>query len=131
MSTSVRHWPPTLAGLAAATLILGGCSGPSDHIPKQGIAFAVDGHGTADITWSGTTGGTASRATLPWHAAVQEPIDAHPILLTVVLGEQGGQATCTITIDGHRVSSSLAQGPFGRATCHTPTTAGSALHSDA
>lgn len=133
MSRSAPKWPPTSAALTAVTvtLLLAGCSTPPDPIPKQGITFAVDGQGTADITWSGTPGGTASHATLPWHTTVQEPINTHPVTLTVVLSQQGGQATCSITINGHRVNSSLAQGVFGRATCHTPTTAGSALPSDA
>src|SRR5437016_6229618 len=121
MSTSIRRWPPTSTALAGVTVILflAGCS-PSpnhtDNVAKQGITFAVDGQGTADITWSGTPEGTASHATLPWHNTVQEPNGAHPVSMTVVLGQRGGQATCSITIDGHRVSSSLAQGAFGRAT---------------
>lgn len=136
MSRSAPKWPPTSTAIVAVTvtLFLAGCSSPSDHTDhpaKHGITFAVDGQGTADITWSGTAAGTASHSPLPWHTTVQEPLDAHPVSLAVVLGERGGQATCTITIDGHRVSSSLAQGPFGRATCHTPTTAGSAPQPDA
>ncbi|GDY32290.1 hypothetical protein [Gandjariella thermophila] len=133
MSTSVRRWPPTSTALAGVTLalLLAGCGASpdqADNVAKRGITFAVDGQGTADITWSG---GTASHATLPWHTTVQEPVGAHPVSLTVVLGQQGGQATCSISVDGHRVSSSLAQGAYGRATCHASTTTGSPRQPDA
>lgn len=111
-----------LSVLAIATGIAGCSSSPSpvDQAPQHDLAFTVDGHGTADITWSGANGGTASHQALPWHISVREPDGPHPVSLQVVLGQTGGQAACTIDLDGKRISSSLAAGKFGRATCHTP-----------
>lgn len=138
VSTLDRRRPAVscaLAGIATLAVLLSGCTASPDHtdnVAQQDITFTVDGTGTADITWSGATGGTASQAALPWHTTIHEPTTgAHPVSVNVVLGQHGAQATCAITIAGHRVSSSLARGPYGRATCHTPTTAGSALQPDA
>lgn len=112
--------------IAGCALFVAGCASSPDHIQtvaKDHITFAVTGHGTAGITWSGTPGGKAAHARLPWHATANEPANANPLVLTVVLDQDGGMATCSISINGHRVGSSLAQGKFGRANCRTPATA--------
>lgn len=118
----------------ALVLLLPGCATTPDHTTKaaeHSVAFAVEGNGTADITWSGATDGTAAHTALPWHTTVPGSVGEHPATVSIVLDQRGGQASCSITVDGRRVSSSLAQGAFGRATCHTPTSAGSAPQSDA
>ena len=84
------------------------------------VTLTVDGSGTADVDWSTATGGKTAHTALPWHTTVQAPTGRREVTLTLVLGQHGGQATCSIAIDGRRVNSSLAQGKFGRATCHTP-----------
>ncbi|MFF4209591.1 hypothetical protein ACFYZE_09620 [Streptomyces sp. NPDC001796] len=38
-------------------------------------------------------------------------------VVSVVLGEQGGQARCSLAIRGRHVQSATASGEFGRATC--------------
>lgn len=106
------------AGLTVAFLT--GCSSTSNHdadVPANNIAFAVDGHGTADITW---TGGTVSHATLPWHTTVSAVAPGQSPSLTVLLDHDGGQARCTIAVNGRQVAGSLAQGSFGRANCRIP-----------
>lgn len=91
------------------------------------VTLTVDGSGTADVDWSTAAGGKTAHTALPWHTTVQAATGLHEVTLSLVLGQHGGQATCSIAIDGRRVNSSLAQGRFGRATCHTPVgTAGDA-----
>lgn len=124
----------TAFAACALVLFLPGCTATpaqTDKAAEHTVALAVEGHGTADITWSGATGGTAAHTALPWHATVPGPVGEHPATVSIVLDQRGGQASCSITVDGRRVSSSLAQGAFGRATCHTPTSAGSAAQSNA
>jgi hypothetical protein len=114
-----------LASLAAATsVLLSACGATPDqnHTPAgHSIAFTVNGTGTADITWSGPTTGSAPHTTLPWHVIISANTHTHPATVAVTLGSDGGHATCDITIDGHQVTTSLAQGPFGKATCRTAT----------
>jgi hypothetical protein len=123
----------TTVSAVAACLLVTGCSDSSSHPAGTGtasaqgtrhiVSYRVDGHGTADITWSGTPGGTATHVTLPWHETGQRSDGAHGVTLTVVLSQAGGNATCAITVDGRRVGTSLAQGAFGRAVCSTQATA--------
>lgn len=111
----------------AATLPLAGCSGSSDHhsaaaAPRHHVSFQVDGSGAADLgysTGSAATSGTAPHAVLPWRKTVRA--DASAYTLTVVLGKEGGDASCSISVDGHKLTGSRAHGPFGRATCTTGT----------
>lgn len=124
MTTLARHYraPLAAAGIAGA-LALAGCSPAKPSAPRPDttaaahtITFAVTGHGTAAVTWPG---GTDTHAGLPWSAVSRIPFGADGVNLTVQLGSAGGQAACTITVDGKRLVSSLAQGANGRATCHT------------
>jgi hypothetical protein len=110
----------------AATLLLAGCSGSPHHKsalsapPGHRVSFQVDGSGTADLGYStgaAATSGTAPHAALPWKKTVRAASTAYT--LTVVLGQAGGDATCSISIDGRRLAGSRAYGPFGRATCTT------------
>ncbi|MFJ1548995.1 hypothetical protein [Streptomyces sp. NPDC088246] len=45
--------------------------------------------------------------------------------MQIILDEKGGRAECAPTVHGPLVSRSVAEGPFGRATCSAdaPTTA--------
>jgi hypothetical protein len=112
--------------LLAPVLCLAGCGGTPRTSKATGVngphsvTLTVDGSGTADIDWSTATGGKSAHAALPWHTTVQAATGRHEVTLSLVLGQRGGHATCSIAIDGRRVNSSVAQGKFGRATCHTP-----------
>lgn len=135
MRASGRNAAHALAGVVAVGCVLwmAGCSSPPDHtdaVARNLVTFSVVGHGIADITWPGAPHGAAVHTTLPWHAAAHEPANANPLVLTVVLDGRGGTATCSISINGHPVGSSLAQGKFGRANCHTPAGPGSELQSN-
>ena len=128
MAASTRR-RPTLTGallLLVPALCLTSCSETPRPAKGTGldaphaVTLTVDGRGTADVNWSTSTGGKSAHATLPWHTTVQAPTGRREVTLSLVLGQQGGQATCSIAIDGRRVNSSSALGKFGRATCHTP-----------
>jgi hypothetical protein len=123
----------TAVSAVAGCLLLTGCGSLPPHPARTGndpahvaghlVSYRVDGHGAADITWSGTPGGTATRVTLPWQRTGQHSDGTHGVTLTAVLSQAGGNATCAITVDGRRVGSSQAQGSFGRAVCTTQATA--------
>ena len=67
--------------------------------------------------------GTATQATLPWQKPTQPSDGTHGVTLTVVLGQAGGNATCSLTVDSRRLASSLTQGPYARGVCTTQATA--------
>jgi hypothetical protein len=124
-SPTLRHPKPSTAALLAAALALGGCSNtasaPSSaatdpQAAPHTITFQVTGHGTATLAWPG---GSSPHAALPWRTTTRIPLGADGLNLSVQLDATGGQATCAISVDGRRVVSSLAQGAYGRATCHT------------
>lgn len=145
MSAPARTPLTRITNITAAVtfLLTTGCSSPHPQPPHAGnasaqatrhlVTYQVDGHGTADITLSGTPGGTATHVTLPWHTTGQHSDGTHGVTLTVVLGQAGGKATCSLTVDSRRVASSLTQGPYGRAVCTTQatTTTGGNAASDA
>lgn len=116
--------------LLAPALCLTSCSDtprpprPTGSDAQHSVTLTVDGSGTADVDWSTAAGGKSAHTALPWHTTVQAATGRHEVTLSLVLGQHGGQATCSIAIDGRRVNSSLAQGKFGRATCHTPVGTG-------
>jgi hypothetical protein len=80
----------------------------------------VFGKGTAEISYLGhNENGEAtivSKAQLPWHKTVDVPLGKDPIV-SITLGEHGGQARCALAIHGKHVQRATAHGPFGRANC--------------
>jgi Mycobacterium membrane protein len=84
------------------------------------VTYEVTGTGTADISFQARDkSGKATvvkAAALPWHRTVEVPFGRNPVV-SVVLGQRGGQASCSVTIRGRHVQSATATGEFGRATC--------------
>jgi hypothetical protein len=80
----------------------------------------VFGKGTAEISYlAHNENGEAtivSKAQLPWHKTVDVPLGKDPIV-SITLGEHGGQARCALAIHGKHLQSATAYGPFGRANC--------------
>jgi hypothetical protein len=127
---------PDRAGLLAGAAVLAACSGlvlygvidtgsdgdgkPRHRTPTAAVTYEVTGTGTADLTYQGhSTSGKAAvvnGARLPWHTTVEVPLGQAPTI-NIVLGEQGGQARCSLAVRGHHVQSATATGTFGRATC--------------
>ncbi|MFI6932945.1 hypothetical protein [Streptomyces sp. NPDC050287] len=100
-----------------------GGGGPQHRTPTAAVTYEVTGQGTADITYQARS--EAGKATvvraarLPWRTSVEVPLGRDPIV-SIVLGDQGGQARCTLAVRGHHVQSATATGTFGRATCAGP-----------
>ncbi|MFF0474520.1 hypothetical protein [Streptomyces sp. NPDC004284] len=88
--------------------------------PGAEVTYAVTGTGTAEISYlARSEAGTATvekDVTLPWTKSVQMPLGKAPTV-TVVLGEKGGQASCTLTIRDKHVQRSTTMGAFGRTSC--------------
>lgn len=88
--------------------------------PTAAVTYEVTGDGTAEISFLGRNeDGTATvvrDAELPWKRTVQVPLGTAPTV-AIVLGEKGGQASCTLAVRGKHVQRATATGAFGRATC--------------
>lgn len=123
-SLAHRHRAPLAAAVLGGSIALAGCAAnppspqPANSAAAHAVTFTITGHGTATVTWPG---GSDTHASLPWSSSSRIPLGANGINLTVQLDAHGGQATCAISVDGRRLVSSLAQGAYSRATCHTPT----------
>lgn len=88
--------------------------------PTAAVTYEVTGDGTAEISFLGRNeDGTATvvrDAELPWKRTVRVPLGMAPTV-AIVLGEKGGQASCTLAVRGKHVQRATATGAFGRATC--------------
>lgn len=88
--------------------------------PTAAVTYEVSGEGVADITYQARS--ASGRATvvkaahLPWHTTADVPLGKEPIV-SIVLGDKGGQARCTLAVGGRHIQSATAAGRFGRATC--------------
>ncbi|MEV0171193.1 hypothetical protein AB0I00_08705 [Streptomyces sp. NPDC050803] len=93
---------------------------PEHRVPTAAVTYEVTGTGTADISYQARSeSGDAvvvKAAALPWSKTVEVPLGKEPIV-SIVLGEKGGQARCALAIKGNHVQSATAAGEFGRATC--------------
>jgi hypothetical protein len=90
------------------------------HTPAAPVTYEVTGKGTADITYQArSTSGKATvlhSVSLPWRTTVDVPLGQDPTV-SIVLGQNGGQARCALAIRGQHIQSATADGAFGRATC--------------
>jgi hypothetical protein len=131
---SSRSLRPDRTGLLIGGALLAACGGlvlygvldtgdkpAAEHrVPTAAVTYEVTGKGTADIAYQGRSeAGTAvvARAvTLPWKKTIQVPLGKPP-LVSITLGEKGGQASCSLAVRGEHVQTASAYGRFGRATC--------------
>ncbi|MFF0204375.1 hypothetical protein [Streptomyces sp. NPDC005017] len=130
-----RPGRPDRAGVVTAAVVLAACGGlllfgllstggeekeRERAVPSASVTYEVTGTGTADITYQARSeSGTATvvkAATLPWRKTVPVPLGRSPVV-SIVLGETGGQARCAVAIQGRHLQSATASGDFGRATC--------------
>jgi hypothetical protein len=89
----------------------------TQRVPTVPVRYQVSGHGTAQITYADSTGHLRTEsAQLPW----QRNTTAQTAAVSIVLGKDGGTATCTITLHGTPVQQATATGSYGRANCRTP-----------
>ena len=132
---SSRRRSADRAGLAAAGAVLAACGGlvlygvldagegdnkPEHRAPTAAVTYEVTGQGTADITYQARSASgravVVKAARLPWRKTVNVPLGEEPIV-SIVLGEKGGRARCTLAVRGRHAQSATAAGTFGRATC--------------
>ncbi|MGV9991543.1 hypothetical protein [Streptomyces sp. NPDC003374] len=130
-----RDRRPDRAGLFTAAAVFAACGGlvlygvltskdndaPDKHpVAAAPVTYEVAGTGTAEITFQSRSGSgkatVVKNATLPWRTTVDVPLGQTPIV-SIVLGEEGGQARCSLAVRGRHVQSATASGGFGRATC--------------
>ncbi|MFF0728723.1 hypothetical protein [Streptomyces sp. NPDC004134] len=109
------------AALLGYTLTRGDDAPPEQRpVPTAPVTYTVDGEGTAQITYvaRSTTGAgtTVQAAALPWRKTVRVPLGKTPTI-TLVLSDDGSEATCTLSIRGNLAQRATATGPHGRATC--------------
>ncbi|WP_231626926.1 hypothetical protein [Streptomyces apocyni] len=121
------------AALAIAAALLLACAGlvgygmlntedkpKAKPVPTAEVVYEVTGDGPADISYlSRSESGEATvvkAAELPWRKTVEVPLGQEPIV-SIVLGEKGGKAQCTLAIRGNHVQLATASGTFGRANC--------------
>ncbi|MQY15176.1 hypothetical protein SRB5_53540 [Streptomyces sp. RB5] len=92
-------------------------------VPTAAVTYTVNGTGTAQIAYQNPTAGRAAtviRSTsLPWTKTIRVPLGHNP-RVSVILGDDGGTATCTLTIRSRPVQTSTTNGPNGRAHCTAP-----------
>ncbi|WP_258564142.1 hypothetical protein [Streptomyces himalayensis] len=125
---------PDRAGVITAAVALAACGGlvlygvlspggeqkKKREVPTASVTYEVTGTGTADITYQARNeSGKATvekAAALPWRKTVPVPLGRSPVV-SIVLGEKGGQARCAVAVQGRHMQSATASGGFGRATC--------------
>lgn len=87
------------------------------------IVYEITGDAqNVDVTYSVFSDANMSTkdetvATLPWKKEVKTKGLVKEGQVIVTTGEEGGTVTCTITVDGKKVESNTASGPFEMATC--------------
>ncbi|WP_406729190.1 hypothetical protein WJ438_38020 [Streptomyces sp. GD-15H] len=111
-------------GFVLFGMVRGGDEGKAEpKILTAPVTYEVTGEGTADLSYQGAseqgTAETVSGARLPWKKTVEVPLGQNPVI-SITLGEQGGQARCAVAVRGRHVQSATASGGFGRATCSAP-----------
>ncbi|MFF8981602.1 hypothetical protein ACF08A_33065 [Streptomyces cellulosae] len=93
---------------------------PERKVPTAAVTYEVTGSGTADITYQARSeSGKAvvvKAATLPWRKTVDVPLGREAVV-SITLGEKGGEARCAVAVRGRHVQGATAAGEFGRATC--------------
>jgi hypothetical protein len=134
--TDAKAGRPDRAGLITAAVALAACGGlvlygvlspggekekrPERKVPTASVTYEVTGTGTADITYQARSeSGKATvvkAAALPWSKTVPVPLGRSPVV-SIVLGEKGGEARCAVAVRGRHLQSATASGGFGRATC--------------
>ncbi|SEN79696.1 hypothetical protein SAMN05216267_1010101 [Actinacidiphila rubida] len=130
--TVPRRRPSIGAGAAVGTILAVATAGAvwltlphGDPHPGHGTAarptvpvgYAVTGSGTARITYTRPDGTSRSLSVrLPWQQTAELAAKG-PASVAVVLGPEGGHATCALTLHGTAVQHATAYGAYGRATC--------------
>lgn len=80
------------------------------------MAYGISGHGTAQISYAGPDGKLHTvSAHLPWRGGADLTAGSAPAAVSIVLGKEGGKATCSVSLHGKVVQQATAYGSYGRA----------------
>lgn len=124
------HRPRVLAGAVglvaaavAGTVLTIAYTGETPAPPPYTVAvtYEVTGKGTATIVYNNgdpdDPGRRKQAVDLPWSKKVR--VDPHSGIarVSIILGEDGGRAACSLAIRGEHRQTSSAFGSYGRATC--------------
>lgn len=90
---------------------------------RHTIVYTVTGTGSPSITYdsfdNGHNGSTQiSNASLPWSKTIVGSGIFNFYSVDATLGTDGGSITCTLTVDGKRISTNTANGELASATCN-------------
>ncbi|MFJ7154416.1 MmpS family transport accessory protein [Streptomyces sp. NPDC101118] len=92
-------------------------------VPSVAVTYEVTGTGTAEIAYRSDAESAAAaverNVRLPWKKTVQVPLTESPTV-NITLDKTGGQASCTLAVQGKHVQLATASGAYGRATCTGP-----------
>ncbi|MFF3468066.1 hypothetical protein [Streptomyces sp. NPDC002619] len=88
--------------------------------PTIPVTYQITGRGTAQISYAGPDRRLHTvSAHLPWRGGAELTAGA-PAVVSIVLGKEGGNATCSVSLHGKVVQQATAYGSYGRANCRTP-----------
>lgn len=111
-----------LAAVVAGAVFTFGPSGDegAETAPDAvGVTYKVTGNGVATITYS--DGGSATQSVvdvkLPWSQKARVTPGKDTARVSIVLGEDGGRAACSVAVRGENRQRSTAYGSYGRASC--------------
>ncbi|MBC9731293.1 hypothetical protein [Streptomyces sp. TRM68367] len=91
------------------------------HAPTIPVTYQIAGRGTAQISYAGPGGRLHTvSAHLPWRGGANLTAGGAPAVVSIVLGKEGGNATCSVSLHGKVVQRATAYGSYGRANCRTP-----------
>jgi hypothetical protein len=91
------------------------------HSHTVPVDYQISGRGTAQISYAGPDGRLHTVSTrLPWHGGAGLTAGGAPAAVSILLGKEGGNATCSVSLHGKVVQQATAYGSYGRANCRTP-----------
>jgi hypothetical protein len=124
------HRPRVLAGAAgllaaavAGTVLTVAFSGDAPAPPPYTVAvtYEVTGEGPATIVYNNgrpdDPGTREQSVDLPWTKKVRVSPKSGDARVSLILGEDGGRAVCSLAVRGEHRQTSSAFGSYGRATC--------------
>ncbi|MDT0487127.1 hypothetical protein [Streptomyces doebereineriae] len=83
--------------------------------------YRISGRGTAQISYAGPDGKLHTvSARLPWHGGADLTAGSAQAAVSILLGKEGGNATCSVSLHGKVMQQATAYGSYGRANCRTP-----------
>jgi hypothetical protein len=112
-----------VAAAVAGSVLTVALTGEKPAPPPYTVAvtYKVTGKGTATIVYNNgdpdDPGRRKQAVDLPWSKKVQVSPKTGHARVSIILGEDGGRAACSLAVRGEHRQTSSAFGSYGRATC--------------